>query len=180
MIAFTLLSSLLLTSPSPTVDTVTVVVVRHAEKASETERDPSLSPAGISRAHALDSALANSNVVAVVVTPYQRTAQTAAAVARRFGLEPTVVPVAGGVAAHARAVAAAATGKSGTVLVVGHSNTVGAIVAALGGPAVGDLCDADYQSIFVVTSPGTGASTIRSRFGASSSLEGCELSDGGG
>ncbi|HRP08613.1 MAG TPA: histidine phosphatase family protein, partial [Gemmatimonadales bacterium] len=82
-----------------------VVVVRHAEKASETERDPVLSAIGEARALALDSALAGLEISAIVVTPYQRTAQTAAVVARRHGLTPVQVPVTGGVPAHAKAVA---------------------------------------------------------------------------
>jgi len=36
------------------------------------------------------------------------------------------------------------------VVVVGHSNTVPAIVAALGGPRMADLCDAAYATMFVV------------------------------
>jgi broad specificity phosphatase PhoE len=142
----------------------TAVVVRHAEKASETERDPMLSAIGQARAVALDSVLAGAPIAAIVVTPYQRTRETAAVVARRHGLTPIEVPVSGGVSAHARAVAAEVARHDGTVLVVGHSNTVGAIVAALGGTSdVGDLCDSEYQTVFTVL-PGGG--TVRSRFGA--------------
>lgn len=142
----------------------TAVVVRHAEKASETERDPVLSAAGQARAAALDSVLLGGQVTAIIVTPYHRTRETGALVARRFGLTPVEVAVSGGVPAHARAVAAEVAKHKGTVLVVGHSNTVGAIVAALGGTAdVGDLCDSEYQTLFVVMPDGA---TVRSRFGA--------------
>jgi broad specificity phosphatase PhoE len=142
----------------------TAIVVRHAEKASESARDPALSASGHARAAALDSVLAGVPIAAIVVTPYQRTRETAAVVARRHGLTPIEVPVSGGVPAHARAVAAEVARHQGIVLVVGHSNTVGAIVAALGGPSdVGDLCDSEYQTVFTVL-PGGG--TVRSRFGA--------------
>ena len=142
----------------------TAIVVRHAEKASETERDPMLSALGQARAAALDSALAGVKVTAIVVTPFHRTRETAAVVARRHGLTPIEVAVTGGVPAHARAVAAEVAKHQGTVLVVGHSNTVGAIVAALGGSAdIGDLCDSEYQALFTVL-PGGG--TVRTRFGA--------------
>jgi phosphohistidine phosphatase SixA len=142
----------------------TAIVVRHAEKASETERDPMLSTAGQARAAALDSALAGVKITAIVVTPFHRTRETAAVVARRHGLTPIEVAVSGGVPAHARAVAAEVARHQGTVLVVGHSNTVGAIVGALGGPAdVGDLCDSEYQALFTVL-PGGGM--VRSKFGA--------------
>jgi hypothetical protein len=71
------------------------------------------------------------------------------------------------VAQHAAAVAAAARGARGTVLVVGHSNTVGPIVAALGGPAGVRLCDAQYATLHVVVPDGArGARLVRSFYGA--------------
>ncbi len=154
---------LLLLAPFCVVPAQTVVVVRHAEKASETERDPVLSAIGEARAWALDSALAGMPISAVVVTPYQRTAQTAARVTARRGLVPISVPVTGGVPSHAQAVAAEVRRHEGVVLVVGHSNTVGAIVAALGGPAdIGELPDSVYSAMFIVTPTGT----ARVSFGA--------------
>ena len=155
-------------APADTVQPPTVVVVRHAEKA-DASRDPSLSEAGRARALALDSALADARVTAVIVTPYRRNAETAAPVAARHGLTPIVVPVSGGVDTHAAAVAAEARRHEGTVLVVGHSNTVGAIVAALGGSSdVGDLCESAYQWMFLVrpAPPGGAAMTVRGRYGA--------------
>jgi phosphohistidine phosphatase SixA len=158
-----LLLAAMLLAPA-TLPAQTAIVVRHAEKASETDRDPMLSATGQARAAALDSALAGVKVTAIVVTPYHRTRETAAVVARRHGLTPIEVAVSGGVPAHARAVAAEVARHQGIVLVVGHSNTVGAIVAALGGPAdIGDLCDSEYQTLFTVL-PGGGM--VRTRFGA--------------
>ena len=144
----------------------TVIVVRHAEKASETDRDPPLSERGIARAAALDSALQHARVVAIIVTPYRRNLETAAPVARRHMVTPTVIPVDGGVAAHAYAVAKAARGHDGVVLVIGHSNTVLPIVRALGGPTLPDLCDASYSQLFTVAVATTGgARVIRSQYG---------------
>lgn len=162
--------SLALAALAPSTKTATaqaVVVVRHAEKASETERDPVLSPAGEARAAALDSAVSGLRFSAIIVTPFQRTRQTAAVVARRNGLTPIEVPVgSGGVAAHALAVATEAARHTGNVLVVGHSNTVGEIVAALGGSRdIGDLCDSEYQSLIIVLRNAPDA-TVRTRFGA--------------
>ena len=77
-----LLALLLIAAPADTNRHPTVIIVRHAEKASETERDPSLSDAGRVRAAALDSVLADAKVVAILVTQYKRTAETAALVAR--------------------------------------------------------------------------------------------------
>lgn len=155
----------LLLAPLVPVSSQAVFVVRHAEKASETERDPMLSAAGEARAAALDSALAGTPISAIIVTPYARTRGTAALVARRNGITPIEVGVTGGVPAHARAVAAEVARHQGNVLVVGHSNTIGAVVAALGGSQdVGDLCDSEYRTLFVVLRT-TPPATVRSQFG---------------
>jgi phosphohistidine phosphatase SixA len=168
--ALTLLMAL--QAPTDTLQFPTVVVVRHAEKASATERDPVLSAEGALRALALDSVLANARVSAVIVTPYLRTAGTAAVVARRHGLTPVVVPVGRDVTAHAQQVAAAARKHGGMVLVVGHSNTVGAIVAALGGPrTVGDLCETNFDQLFIVALEPAGTHTVRTRYGKEDSPE---------
>jgi phosphohistidine phosphatase SixA len=145
-----------------------VILVRHAEKVDES-RDPALSAAGVARAAALDSALAGYPIRTVIVTPFERTRATAAPLARRLDLIPIEIPVTGGVAAHARAVAEAALAAPGPVLVVGHSNTIGPIIAALGGGShIGDLCDSEYQSLFLLQPGGTGkpAMVIKARYGA--------------
>ncbi len=156
--------------PAPVQDTIrqpTVIVVRHAEKASQTDRDPTLSAAGFLRAEALDSVLAHGKVTAVIVTPFRRTVETAALVATRYLLTPIVIPVEGGVSAHAYAVARAARGFDGVVLVVGHSNTVLPIVRALGGPTLPDLCDSSYAQFFAVSIAADGSGRlVRSQYGA--------------
>ncbi len=141
-----------------------VVVVRHAEKASETERDPVLSAAGRARAAALDSLLAGDSVTAIYVTPYQRTAETAALVAKRHGVTPIALDPAN-LAAYARSVADSAQSRSGVVLIVSHSNTVPAILEALGGPRLPELCDTAYSHVFTIT-PGASTPMSRGRYGA--------------
>lgn len=146
-----------------------VFVVRHAERESR-ERDSDLSAAGVARAHALDSALADARLTHVIVTEFRRTANTAAPAARRHGLVPIVVANQPDVAAHAAAVAAAVrnAGPDAVVLVVGHSNTVPRIVEALGGPARPDLCDQQYATLTVVRlgGPGAPARVARLQYGA--------------
>lgn len=161
-----LLALLFVASPADTTRHPTVVIVRHAEKASETDRDPSLSDAGRARAAALDSALADAHVVAIVVTQYKRTAETAALVAARHHITPTVVAAGGNMTAHAAAIAAATRGHDGVVLVVGHSNTLMPIAAALGAAKYPDLCDKSYSLLFTVVPASTGTALLRSKFGA--------------
>lgn len=161
-----LLGALLMAPLPDTTRQAVVVIVRHAEKASETDRDPSLSAVGRTRAAALDSALADAHVVAILVTQFRRTSETAALVAARHHIVPTVIPTDGGVAVHAAAVARAARGPDGVVLVVGHSNTVMPIAAALGAPRRHDLCDRSYSVMLVVTPGDPHGGVLQSHFGA--------------
>ena len=133
-----------------------VVLVRHAEKAAEPPADPALSPAGEARARALAQALAGLKVNAIVTTQFQRTRDTAAPLAQALSPQPQVVATRrGDLAGHVRAVADAVLAHSGVVLVVGHSNTVTAVLAALGGPSLQDLCETSFGHVFLVTAAGS-------------------------
>lgn len=148
--------------------TTTVIVARHAEKAYVDDRDPPLSAAGAARAEALADALADAGVTAIYATPYRRTRDTAAPLARRLGLDVRETPVRDGVEAHAHEVArrAVAENPGGVALVIGHSNTVPAIVGALTGTTVDDLADDAYGDLFIVQLPAEGRPRlIRARFG---------------
>ncbi len=135
----------------------TVIVVRHAEKVDES-KDPLLSAAGQARAEALALALANARIDAIFTTQLQRTRLTAAPLAKSRGLTPIVVDATADAKAHAKAVAVAVLARPAgeAILVVGHSNTVPAIVAALGGPEGLAICDNEYTSLFVLTIPASG------------------------
>ncbi len=144
-----------------------VVLVRHAEKATEPAADPDLSPAGVERAKALAEALVTLSPNAIIVTSTRRTAQTAAPLAAKYGVRPEAVALAGA-AAHIAAVADAVMKHDGVVVVVGHSNTISAIIKALGGPEMRDLCDSEFNNLFVLK-PGVGgkpAELIRVQYGA--------------
>jgi broad specificity phosphatase PhoE len=147
-----LTASLLAAAPLVAQDSTVVVVVRHAEKAvvEAGNNDPPLSEAGTARAAALLQTVDGMRFDAVIVTDRQRTAATAAAVTQAQGLTPETVLLRYG-AAHVDSVAAAVRRHAGhTVLVVGHSNTVPAIVHALGGPKLPDLCEPQFSHLFVV------------------------------
>jgi broad specificity phosphatase PhoE len=145
-----------------------VILVRHAEKASASG-DPGLTSDGEARARALADAVEQFRLDGVIVTQYRRTQATAAPAASARGLVPIVIP-AGSVVAHADSVAAAVRRfpPRSAVLVVGHSNTLGPIIVALGGPATRDLCDAEYATMFVLTTPegGAPARLLRTSVGA--------------
>lgn len=146
--------------------TTLVILVRHAEKAAVPGNDPPLSEPGTARAQALRAALADAGVQAVLVTPLRRTLDTARPLLESTGLTPETVPIGG--ADHVRQVAEAVRRQAGrVVLVVGHSNTIPAIVGALGGPRLPDLCDANYATMFVLALPADGPTRlVRTRYGA--------------
>ncbi len=107
----------------------TFVLVRHAEKAADDPRDPGLTDAGKARAARLAASLADAPLRAVYATAYRRTRDTAGPSAAAHGLEVAVYDAREPAADFAARLRAAH--RSGTVLVVGHSNTVPAIAAAL-------------------------------------------------
>jgi broad specificity phosphatase PhoE len=145
----------------------TVIIVRHAEKAGETG-DVDLSEAGHRRAEALRETLRHYAVQGVFVSEFKRTRQTAEPTATANGLTPTALPVRGGVPAQAAATVAAARAlpAGSTALVVGHSNTVTKIIAAFGGPALPDLCDREYATLFLLElKEGAPAKLLRVSYG---------------
>jgi broad specificity phosphatase PhoE len=157
--------------------TTTVIVVRHAEKAMGQGDDPHLSEAGEARARALARSLADAGVTAVITTQFVRTAETAAPTAREAGVTAAVVPVKwDSVSSNAAGIAAAVRGhRGGVVLVVGHSNTVPDIVAALGADRPVEICDSEYDRMEIVTmEAGGSARLIETRYGAPTPVgEGC-------
>jgi len=146
----------------------TVVLVRHAEKAAAPADDPPLSAAGEARARDLLAALRDAGVSAVITTQFARTRATAQPTASALGLAPTVVAATN--ASHIQDVVAEIHKHRGkTVLVVGHSNTVPAIVEALGAKRPNAICDASYDDMFVVTIAGDGTATaVHAKYGAPS------------
>lgn len=144
-----------------------VILVRHAEKAAEPANDPPLTPAGVQRARDLAAALKEAGVDAVVTTQFERTRATAAPLVAQLGITPQVVRASGSTASHAQEVAAAvrALPAGQTVLVVGHSNTIPSIIAALGGPRLPDLCDPQYATLFVLSLDALPPSLVRASYG---------------
>jgi phosphohistidine phosphatase SixA len=147
-----------------------VVVVRHAEKASDDPRDPILSEAGIARAQALAAALAELHLETVLVTQYKRTQLTAAPAAQAAGVQPEIIEASSEVAESANALAQRIRGthRGQVVLVVGHSNTVGAIVEALSGAhgfTPSPIADDEYDRLYLLQIPQHGpVRVLQSRY----------------
>lgn len=151
-----------------TADTI-VVIVRHAEKSTDDPKDPSLSAAGQSRAAALAAVLAHAPPAHVYATQYRRTQLTAAPAAQAAGAEVQVLTASADPAADGQVLVGDLLEhwRGRTVLVVGHSNTVPALVQALSGHAVSPLADSDYDRLYIVTiATDGGKRLLATRYGA--------------
>lgn len=162
-----LLSIAVVPRPSQSQQGATVVViVRHAEKDSVPAGDPPLTEAGKTRAKALVGVLANAKLGAVFSTAYVRTRETARPTAEAQNLP--IETIAGRTAAEqGESVLQEVKKRPGqTILVVGHSNTVMAIVAALGGPKLPDLCDGQYSKLLTIVIDQGKSRLIQGSYGA--------------
>jgi phosphohistidine phosphatase SixA len=129
-----------------------VYLVRHAEKATDDPTNPSLSPLGVIRADSLASQLREAEIDVIITTQFKRTIQTASSFAKRRGITPEIIPVAGTTAEHVDSVVAAVHRHMGSrILIVGHSNTIGRIAERLGAPHIGDLCDNEYSDLIILS-----------------------------
>ena len=131
-----------------------VFVMRHLNTPAG-ERDPDLLPEGQRNAERLVSRFGPARPRAIYVSDFRRTRQTAAPLAARLGLVPIVYDPGDtpGLIARVRAGPLPA-------LIVGHSNTVPDIVAALGGTRPAPLVHEDFGDIWRVEADGT---TVRMR-----------------
>jgi len=157
-----------LSLPSPAAAQKAVFVVRHAERADggaasmTASTDPLLSAAGEARAARLAAMLGDAGVTVLYATEYQRTNQTVDPLARRLGLTVQQVPArdTAGLVARIRD-----SRPDDVVVVAGHSNTVPAILDALGATQTVTIEDDEYDALFVVA-PRAGAppTVIRLRY----------------
>jgi phosphohistidine phosphatase SixA len=131
-----------------------VYVMRHLNTPAG-QADPDLLPEGQRAAEALAGWFHDERPVAIYVTDYKRTRQTVAPLAALLGLTPIVYDPADtpGLIARVRA-------AHGAVLIVGHSNNVPEIVAALGGERPAALGHEDFGDIWRVA-PGGATTRLR-------------------
>jgi broad specificity phosphatase PhoE len=121
-------------------------VMRHLQKAAG--QDPGLTEEGRANAERLAALLAGDPPAAIYVSTTRRARETAAPLAARLGLmmrdyDPSDTP----------ALIEAVTQEPGTVLIVGHSNTVPDIVERLGGARPADLGENDFGDVWHVYGP---------------------------
>lgn len=159
-----LLAMLVLTAFSAQAQT-TVYIVRHAEKDMKdpANKDPSLSLDGQDRAKDLAALLLPQRILAVYSTPYKRTMQTAEPTAYGHGVKVQTYDPSDPAALVATVLR---NHKDGSVVIVGHSNTVLELVEAFGVKRpIPALNDDDYNYLFSITVNGDSTSMVMSQYG---------------
>jgi broad specificity phosphatase PhoE len=142
-----------------------VFLVRHAERADAgmaaakmAGADPDLSGAGVARANSLAAMLKDARIRTVITTEYKRTRQTGGPVATAAGVPLTVID-----SKDMAGVIEKIGSSTGNVLVVGHSNTLPAILKGLGVTEPVTIAEDEFDSLFVVTRPSP-SSFVRLRY----------------
>lgn len=139
-------------SSSTTTAPATIFIVRHAEK-SAPNGDLPLSAAGRERAQTLATMLAGTGVTHVFTTEMIRAKETAAPLAEKLGLTPTVVPVA---QSEALANELKRLPPGAVALVANHSGTIPVVLEKLGAKKPAPIGEEQYDRLFLVTRLGTG------------------------
>jgi phosphohistidine phosphatase SixA len=162
-------SCILFAAALPVLPQEAIFVVRHAEKQSESNDPPTpLSEAGAARARRLADLLQHAGVTAILSTDMVRTRSTAEPLARLRNLPIETYAARdarGGFDAAALARALRERHAKDVVLVVGHSNTMGPLLSALGCPGEITIGANEYDNLFVVVPRAGGApELLRLRF----------------
>jgi phosphohistidine phosphatase SixA len=120
-------------------------VMRHLQKSADGD-DPGLTEEGRRNAEKLAALVAADPPAAIYVSTTRRARETAAPLAAKLGIPlKTYDP------RNPSGLIDAVRAEKGTVLIVGHSNTVPDIIARLGGTKPEPLTDSDYGDVWHIT-----------------------------
>ncbi len=149
--------------PGPTL----VLLVRHAEKASDAEDSP-LTDVGAKRAQALIRIVEDAGVKAIYTSQFKRNHDTARPLSERLGVAVTEMPVnLQNPGDYGKVLAKDILEKrSGqTVVVIGHANTIASTIEGLTGRAIqiGEVAYGDFFSVSI--SPSGEAKVIKAQYG---------------
>jgi broad specificity phosphatase PhoE len=151
------LSSLVFSQTSEPV--TTVFLARHAERAEEPRTDPLLTEQGVARSQALARLLSTAGIKAIFTSQFSRTKLTAEPLANKLGITPTALSLKIS-PTNPRQIAEESTKETvdkilshagGSVLVVGHSNSIPDVIKMLGGDVAPAIDEKKFDDLFVVT-----------------------------
>lgn len=143
---------------------LTLYFVRHAEKqVLAGERDPELTPQGVQRTEALADKMSSIKLSAVFSTDYRRTRNTARPTAQRQNLDIQLYDAGKSSEFVTTLLQQAPTGH---YLIVGHSNTLPAMLRAAGVKELATEFDESLYGELYVVEMNSGATTLhKQRFG---------------
>jgi broad specificity phosphatase PhoE len=147
-----------------TADSTTIIVIRHAEQVQDGSKDPPLGPAGDARAQLLARLFGDAqlpgHIDAIYVSPGLRCRRTAAPLADRLGVAPSVVS---GDDTRPLARRIFREHAGGRILVVRNGDTVPALVTALSGvKGIPPIGSEEYGTMYIVTVPRIGRANLLS------------------
>jgi phosphohistidine phosphatase SixA len=173
LIALLLLSQLAFAQQTEVV--TTVFLLRHAERADEPRQDPPLTEKGVARSQALARLLGNAGVKAIFTSQFTRTKMTAEPLARQLGITATAISLKTS-PSNPRAIAEESTKETvdkimshagGSILLVGHSNSIPDVIKMLGGDVVPTIDEKKFDDLFVVTVYSSGkAKVVHLKYGS--------------
>lgn len=157
IVALLLLSSFVFAQSSEPV--TTVFLVRHAERADEPRQDPPLTEQGVARSQALARLLSTAGIKAIFTSQFTRTKLTAQPLATKLSITPTALTLKVN-PSNPRQISEDSTKETvdkilshagGSVLVVGHSNSIPDVIKMLGGDVAPAIDEKKFDDLFVVT-----------------------------
>ena len=158
LIAVVLLAQLAFAQPQSEPVT-TVFLVRHAERAEEPRQDPPLTEKGTARSQDLARLLSSAGIKAIFTSQYARTKLTAEPLAKQLGITATAQTLKLNTS-NPRQIAEESTKETvdkimsnagGSVLVVGHSNSIPDVIKMLGGDVTPTIDEKTFNDLFIVT-----------------------------
>lgn len=129
----------------PKDQSVTIYLVRHAEKQTDGTKNPSLTQQGQQRAEKLAQMLKLNNIKRIFSTQYKRTMQTALPLSKQLKIDIEFYD-------PRKLLLFANDIKTlkENILIVGHSNTTPVLVELLGGKSFGSIKDNEYDRLYVL------------------------------
>ena len=146
----------------------TVFLIRHAERAEEPRQDPPLTEKGTARSEALARLLSNAGIKAIYTSTFARTKLTAEPLAKQLGITPAALSLKLN-PSNPRQIAEESTKETvdkimshagGSVLVIGHSNSIPDVIKRLGADVAPAIDEKKFDDLFVVTVYGKGKAKV--------------------
>lgn len=148
------ITAFMLASASQALAETQIYLVRHAEKQTHGVKDPELTEQGRQRAKNLAELFSDKKIQAIYSSDFKRTQQTAAPLAEKLGLKVNSYNP-----RELKEFAKKILKEKHNLLVVGHSNTTPMLAFLLGGDAVSDIDESEYDRVYQLTLSGNKVDT---------------------